>query len=364
MSKFLILWSLAAVSHFATAQNQLPQVAAPPGATLQFQQAPGQALTTPQPVPSDLGPPGAYDATVAQQQAAQQAYVQQQARAWAAQQSALQKPNIGKNTQDPGSIMNALMGMFGGGTGGKSVPNPYLPNGQINPEFQSYVQGGGQLPANEYEYSNNFKPDYNRAEVKISPSEMCKYPVANAKKNFAGHNCDERSKDRMTCMVCNIYFEGNDEPPDGQIAIGRSSLRRLFSSYANPGEGLCQVVYRQTRSKRTGALVGQYSWTHEKKDHTLKAGKALDRVVDSALKAFCAGPSEFTNYFAPSIVNPDWNRSGECATGPRKYYPGPTGGHQFCSIRGAVNRSVAEVMASEGVSLSHASSDDPALGAQ
>lgn len=362
MSKFPSLWALLAVSHFATAQN-LPQVAAPPGASLQFQQLPQTQPGAPA-MPSDLGPPGAYEASMAQQQAQQQAYVQQQAQAWAAQQAALQKPNVGKKTQDPSAILNALMGMFGGGTGGKSVPNPYLPNGQINPEFESYVRGGGQLPSSEYQYSDNFKPDYNRSEVKITPSEMCKYPVANAKKNFAGHNCDERVNDRMTCMVCNIYYEGNDEPPEGQVAIGRSSLRRLFSSYANPGEGLCKVVYRTTRSKRTGAIVAQYSWVHEKKNHVLKAGKALDRVVDSALKAFCAGPSEFTNYFAPSIVDPPWNRTGECATGPRKHYPGPTGGHQFCTINGRINRSVAEVMASEGVSLSRASSDDPAEAAK
>lgn len=356
MRKFFVLSLLLVASHFATAADTLPQVAAPPAASNTFQPS-GQ----PQPLPGDFGPPGAAQAQITAQ-AQQTALVQQQAQLWAAQQAALQKPNIGSKASNPSAILSALMNMFSGPgkTSAAQVPEPYLPNGQINPEFESYVRGGGQLPSNDYEYSDHFKPNYNRPEVKITPSEMCKYPVANAKKNFAGHNCNERTNDRMTCMVCNIFYEAGVEPQEGQIAVGQSSLRRLFSSYANPGEGLCKVVYRITTSRRSGAKVAQYSWVLENKNHTLPAGRALDRVVDSALKSFCAGPSEFTNYFAPSIVNPSWNKTGECATGKRAHYGGPTGGHIFCAINGRINRSVAEVMASEGISLSRTTADSDA----
>ncbi len=357
--------SLTFVSISTSAQTT--PITATPAASESFKPMVNPQDTQAAPLPGDFGPPGAVQQQQQATTAQQQALLQQQAAAYAAQQAALQRPNINSNSKKPADILAAFMSMFNGqGANGKGgVPNPYLPNGEINPAFQDYVQGGGKLPTKDYEYSDGFSPDYSRKEVKIAPSEICKYPLANANKNFAGHDCNERSNDRMTCMVCNLYFEAGVEPQAGQIAVGRSSIRRLFSSYANPGEGLCKVVYRITRSRSSGARVAQYSWVIENKNHVLPAGEDLNRVMDSARKAFCAGPNEFTNYFAPKIVNPAWNReAGECRDGVRQHFPGPTGGHQFCRINGTINRSVAEVMASEGVSLASGSASETSSGAR
>lgn len=351
MSKayFSVLLPLALVSHFATAQ--VP-VAVPIEQQNQFRPMVGGGPNDPPVVPGDVGPPGAL-------QAQQQQQIEQARAQMAARQAAINTPNVGRNTKDPSALLQQFMSMFnGGGKGGKAVPDPYLPNGQPNPAFDEYIRGGGSVPSGTVESNNNFVSQPGGKELDQEYSSMCKYSLANANKNFAGWNCNTPTKDRMTCMVCNLFYEAGVEPAEGQVAVGRSSLRRLMSKqYAAEGEGLCDVVYRKSRVK-SGRWVAQYSWTLENKNHVLPAGANLNRVVASAKASFCAGPNEFTNYFAPSIVNPAWNQSGPCTQPPRRLYPGPTGGHQFCKIGGNMDRRIEEVMASEGARAYSGSAED------
>lgn len=247
----------------------------------------------------------------------------------------LPRPNVGaadNNSSSAGNIVSQFLNMLGGGAP-SGTPKPYTSGGQYNPSFTPYLN-----KSENFQTGDGFVPS-DAKEIKQEYKSLCNYPVPTDASRFSGHYCSRADRDRMTCMVCNIYYEANDQPLEGQVTVGRSVLTRLFSGqYAGRNDGTCAVVYRNN------GRVAQYSWTFERKNHTLPAGPALNRTIEAARRSFCEGPNNVTNYFAQALVNPAWN-SGECA---RTRFT--ISGHTFCRIGGKPTRTIAEVMAAEGFS--------------
>jgi spore germination cell wall hydrolase CwlJ-like protein len=237
------------------------------------------------------------------------------------------RPNISTNDGKSGAaqiiqqFINALTG------GGNKVPPKTLPNGQPNPAYSNSV-GGGTPYANEYgpPVINNY-------------DQLANWPINNSD-NINGHRCKQKSQNPRTCMICNLCFEASNQSDEGQIAVARSVMTRVFSR-AYPGN-ICDVIYQPR----------QYSWTHENKSHghVLPAACAnLNRVIANAEKGIKQGPFAspevtYTNYFAHNIVFPPWAREGTCAATLRRI-----GDHTFCNIKGTTTRTVAEVESNHGI---------------
>jgi spore germination cell wall hydrolase CwlJ-like protein len=141
-------------------------------------------------------------------------------------------------------------------------------------------------------------------------------------------------------------FEAGNEPREGQMAVVQSVMTRAFS--APYPDTVCKVVYQNN------GKVAQYSWTFENKDHTLPGSPKLDELVRISMEGIKKGPNGLTNYFAWRLVNPEWGRTGECARTTTRI-----GGHQFCTINGRAERSVASYLRAEGLPPSEAPQNNP-----
>lgn len=355
----------AAIFGFATASAQTDAPVATPKASLSFEPAPRPVNRQPT-VRATAAPGGAINATTEDSgslstpnpatPAAGPAFpVASAAQTTPYPEAFVPRPNVGSASGESPSNANNILQNFLNSLGGmKGAPPRYLPNGQPNPAFDAYTRRSEGFGGTTYG-GDGFVPTIG-PEVKNSDYAALCSQINGDPSRYAGHHCSSGDRDRMTCMVCNLYYEANDQPYEGQLTVGRSVLTRLFSGqYAGPNDGVCAVVYRNN------GKVAQYSWTFEKwKNHTLPSGAALNRTVAAARASFCgddkhnAGPNQYTNYFAQSLVNPSWNRSGQCAQPPRT----TIAGHTFCRIGGKPTRTVAQVMAAEGVPIASAAAED------
>jgi hypothetical protein len=178
-----------------------------------------------------------------------------------------------------------------------------------------------------------------------------------APSTFAGYNCDNRGqKDALTCMVCNTYFEANNQNADGQTLVGQVVMARLFTqAYTNSPKDktVCGQVYK---------VVGKtaaFSWVTDGKDHVLhvktdEQRRMLEEVVKNAKLALSRGPRmiegrniAYTNYWAPKAMIPAYRKpgwyAGQCQSTP----PQRVDDQIFCSINGKITRNLDEVIASD-----------------
>ena len=238
-------------------------------------------------------------------------------------------PNIsnGQNRNQAMQVLQQFMQLF---SGPKGAPPMYLPDGSVNPEWQRANQGRPDAPY----YGRSGPPEYTKSfpgleqAPNLSPTE--------AAKRLKGHKCSPNDKDRLACMVCNLMYEAGNEPEVGQRAVARSVMTRAFSS--KYPDTVCKVVYQNN------GKVAQYSWTFEKKDHTLPHSDKVDKLIKVAMESMQQGPNGLTNYFAWNLVNPSWGNTGECALTSTRIY-----NHQFCRINGDTKRTVAEYLRAEGI---------------
>jgi hypothetical protein len=260
MRKFFVLSVLIVASHFATAADTLPQVAAPPAASNTFQPS---VAGQPQPLPGDLGPPGAAQAQItaqaqaeaariSAQQQAQAAYIQQQ------QQAAIARLKAKKT--DNAQAMQALQQFFQGlnpnsnglrnGEGIDGNPRTYFgDDGPQNKDgtysdSQRYYYGGkgvGNI-GNGLCTSKNA----NRSQMKLGYCQMLRDEL-----NREG-SCAKRSLDAIMAMAY----------PDGRGVQGLNSYCPNFSQLGdNRREVFVQVLASlivQESGWRTGAVEGEW----------------------------------------------------------------------------------------------------------
>jgi spore germination cell wall hydrolase CwlJ-like protein len=241
----------------------------------------------------------------------------------------------------------------------------------MQPMFGSTFQGmtPDQFNSSEelQEYYKHFFTDQNpnQQQFKIDnkylrDNKLC--PVAMPPiDQFAGKDCDKSNRyrmDRMTCMVCNIYYEGLSEGLLGQIAIGDSVMTRLYNlgfpgqdrpirgePLGNPSEStVCNIVFDNTVTPKN-RRVAQYSWTLENKSHVMQRSNKLESVVRAAYTALCTPPGtpghSWSNYANMSLVNPGWMAFCPEQKG--------IGAHTFCRDPNSVkvNRNPSVVLAAE-----------------
>jgi hypothetical protein len=260
MRKFLVLGVLTVASHFATAAEALPQVAAPPAASTTFQPA---VSGQPQPLPGDFGPPGAAEAQIAAQAQAEAARISAQQQAQAAylqqqQQAAMARLKAKKT--DNAQAMQALQQFFQGlnpssnglrnGQGIDGNPRTYYgDDGPQNKDgtysdTQRYYYGGkgvGNI-GNGLCTSKNA----NRSQMKLGYCEMLRKEL-----NKEG-SCAKRSLD---AIMARAY-------PDGSGVSGLNAYCPNFSQLGdNRREVFVQVLASlivQESGWKTGAVEGEW----------------------------------------------------------------------------------------------------------
>ncbi len=164
---------------------------------------------------------------------------------------------------------------------------------------------------------------------------------------FLNHTCQAGDKDRVTCMVCNMYFEAGNEPDNGQVGVGNTVVTRLYNhGFPKNGESptTCHIVYDHEKG------VAQYSWILESKPHTMTDMKVLTRLVKNAKTALCSKPGTYSNYWAPNAMQP---KGSTPAWGPACQGKVTLGSQVFCRFpaEAAVNRSTLDIANAEGVML-------------
>src|SRR5665213_1498230 len=176
-----------------------------------------------------------------------------------------QSPNT-----DTSSMLQKILGGFGGG-GGKGAPGGGTADGNDSTGGDHSGGGGGV----SYGAGNGDTSQGDLGNISSAGGKSCNPPVRpEYAKEFgqlqldtsiskvAGHGCNQKSTDRLTCMVCNLYFEV--DPKDsyaGHLAVARSVMTRAMSS-PYPSD-VCHVVYQNSTSS-SGKRVAQYSWIFER----------------------------------------------------------------------------------------------------
>lgn len=236
----------------------------------------------------------------------------------------------------------------------------------------SQILNGGNKNANNSAYNNYMRnnssmPQRNDPYVAgdldpLSGGNQCNVPVQKADEsllasapietpNLSGYNCDKsantHTKDRMTCMVCNLIYEvDTNDNMNGYLAVAKTVMTRAMSS--NYPATVCGVVYQPA----------QFSWTDESKDHHLPNMNSarMKMAIEAAKKALETGPNGFDNYYSPKGMlaithgrtnKASWADSGNCA---QTHCAQGNGSHIFCANQPKQDRSAAAYLKAENLS--------------
>lgn len=229
-----------------------------------------------------------------------------------------------KNQAIQQGFMGLLSSLFSGANGGASPPADMS-------DQQLLEYGGGQ----QY---------YGPPTGEAYPTGMFSNGISSSGTGLVGYNCDNRKQtDRFKCSVCNLVYEACGQPYNGQLAVARSVLTRVFSmDYSST---VCGNVYK------VNGHTAQYSWVLENKNHTLRNNSCLNSAIKATMEAFNEGPNGKTNYYNPSLANPNWGRSAQCQSTALKI-----GAHKFCVQGGLGTRSISSVANAENISMANARS--------
>lgn len=69
----------------------------------------------------------------------------------------------------------------------------------------------------------------------------------------------QASRQELTCLARNVYFEARGEPQAGQYAVAEVTMNRKAA--ARYPESVCAVVYQKNWDALRGRFVGAFSWT-------------------------------------------------------------------------------------------------------
>lgn len=129
--------------------------------------------------------------------------------------------------------------------------------------------------------------------------------------NLAGLECNNKLKDPMTCMACQIYFESRGESEAGQLAVAQVTMKRAN----NNTQYVCAKVFEKRKK------VCQFSWACEDEPKIMRNPAAAKKAVEIAQQAFEEGAGRFDHFYATYIPEPNWASQMHCER---------IGKHVFC----------------------------------
>ena len=122
-------------------------------------------------------------------------------------------------------------------------------------------------------------------------------------------------KSEVECLAHNMFFEARDQSRQGIIAVALVTINRVKSDrFPN---SICEVVWQKRRSKKTGKMVAQFSWTlddmsNDPKDYTQEQ-ETLDfihSIADTMLsEQTLSNFYDFTkgaNHYHTVYIKPVW----------------------------------------------------------
>ena len=118
-------------------------------------------------------------------------------------------------------------------------------------------------------------------------------------------------KREIKCLADNIYFEAKNEPIEGKLAVAEVTLNRV--EHPEYPKTVCGVVWQQSKDRRTGRRVAQFSWTLDGKPDVPKSKETYEEIyalaeevllygMDSAI----VGPEAL--FYHATYVKPRWSR--------------------------------------------------------
>lgn len=154
--------------------------------------------------------------------------------------------------------------------------------------------------------------------IAVTPASAKKSrPSLPSRRDFAGRSCHRGETDKMTCMVCNIYFEARGERHPGKVAVGRTTLTRITRK--EYPDSICGVVWQP----------GQFSWTSggsaRLPNRNARDYITLVESVTAAKEVFRRGPNGLANFCNPKKSGCPWRKTPKCVATQRKI-----GRHLFC----------------------------------
>ena len=115
------------------------------------------------------------------------------------------------------------------------------------------------------------------------------------------------------CLAKNLFFEARGEKLKGLLAVALVTFNRVKSKQFP--DSICEVVWQKRKSKKTGLMVAQFSWTLDditNTPHNNSKWKEIYRLVDTIMNDnkmnnivdFTKGAKFYHNH----NINPLWNK--------------------------------------------------------
>lgn len=118
----------------------------------------------------------------------------------------------------------------------------------------------------------------------------------------------------VKCLADNIYFEAKDEPYEGKLAVAQVTLNRV--EHPEYPKTVCGVVWQQSKDRRTGRKVAQFSWTLDGRPDVPKSKSSYEEARAVAEEALLYGTQSAivgtdALFYHAKYVKPRWSRQME-----------------------------------------------------
>lgn len=128
---------------------------------------------------------------------------------------------------------------------------------------------------------------------------------------------------QIKCLALNIYHEARGSTDDDMFGVAKVTINRVKSSKF--GNTICEVVFERKKFYRTETVngrvkkvpyyIGQFSWTHQVKNHHPKELASWEKAkkiawlvyFDKNLIDKTKGATHFYDY---KKVKPSWSKKG------------------------------------------------------
>lgn len=118
-------------------------------------------------------------------------------------------------------------------------------------------------------------------------------------------------KREVECLAQNIYFEAGHEPYEGKLAVAQVTINRV--EHPEYPKTVCGVVWQQSKDRRTGRRVAQFSWTLDGRSDSPKSKTAYEQAYAVAEEVLLYGTQSAiigteTLFYHANYVRPNWSR--------------------------------------------------------
>lgn len=121
-------------------------------------------------------------------------------------------------------------------------------------------------------------------------------------------------KKETMCLAKNIYYEARGQVMPGQIAVALVTFNRVKAKRFP--DSICKVVWQKRKSKKTGKMVAQFSWTLDGNSNnppnsdTWKETYSLaETMLDERSLDNFSDPTGGAQFYHNTQVDPYWNDS-------------------------------------------------------